>query len=264
MRMLITGAGSGIGRAVALGAVAQGGSDDRAQLVLVDINRAAVEAVAQEVREAGGLAHVAVADLADPAAPGPLVDHAVADLGGLDALVSNAGMVVSRPMTQMTVAEFDLSMAVNARATWLLAIAARDALKLSAGSIVATASASGTHPTPPLAAYCASKAALIMLVKEMALEWAPDGIRCNTVSPGPTATGLTTFQNEDDISRSHLARREALIPLRKVNQPSDVADAILFLAGRASARITGVDLLVDGGISLIPMLASRGGLEPGA
>lgn len=262
MRMLITGAASGIGRAVALGQTARA-SDKPVSLVLVDRDGDRLATVVNEVVALGGSAVPLVADLADPLVPAELVSVALKELGGLDSLVSNAGIVLKSPMESMSVEDFDLTMAVNARATWLLGVAAREALAQSRGTIVATASNSGTHPTPPLMAYCASKAALIMIIREMALEWGPLGIRCNSVSPGPTVTGLTTFQNDDPISRAHRAQRESLVPLRRVSEAEDVANAIIFLAGAESGTITGVDLRIDGGISLIPMLASRGEIPPG-
>lgn len=262
MRMLITGAGSGIGRAVATGAAH--GLGPEARLFLVDLDAERLATVQTEILSTGAACFVLVADLARPDAADVVVSAAVDALGGLDALVSNAGLVAPAPLTEMTVESFDSNMALNARATWLLGRAAHPALRESGGAIVATASISGTYPTPPLGAYSASKAALIMLVKQMALEWGPDGIRCNTVSPGPTLTGLTAgaFGGEEPAQRENRERREQVIPLRKVGRAEEVAEAILFLAGPRASQITGIDVAVDGGVGLILMPASGGGSGP--
>jgi NAD(P)-dependent dehydrogenase (short-subunit alcohol dehydrogenase family) len=262
MRMIITGAGSGIGRAVAIGAARTHGVD--ARLFLVDLDADRLGAVKAELSDLGASASVLATDLALPESPEFVVSTALAALGGLDALVSNAGLVAPAPLTDMTVESFDSSMNLNARATWLLGKAAHGALRDSGGAIVATASISGTYPTPPLGAYSASKAALIMLIKQMALEWGPDGIRCNTVSPGPTLTGLTAgaFGGDEPAQRENRERREQVIPLRKVGRAEEVAEAILFLASPRASQITGIDVAVDGGVGLILMPASGGGSGP--
>ncbi len=261
MKMLITGAGSGIGRAVALGAASQATPADPAQLLLVDQNAAGLDAVASEVAGLGGSASVAVADLSDPDVPASLAARAAETLGGLDALISNAGLARAGLLTELTIDDYELVMNVDARVTWLLGKAMHPLLKASRGSIVATASVSGTHATPPMGSYSAAKAAVMMLIKQMALEWGPDGIRANTVSPGPTVTGLTynAFGGDTAEQRANRERRESMIPLRKLGRAEEVAAAILFLAGPASSQITGVDLVVDGGLSLTLMPNSGSG-----
>lgn len=260
MRMLITGAASGIGRAVALMAAEAHSSD--CHLVLVDRQEPALAAVAEEARAAGATVWSATADLADPAACAGAVRVAETRLGGLDALVSNAGYARSAPLRELETEEFDRSFAVNTRAVWLLGKAAYPMLAESHGAIVATASMSARHPTPPLGAYSASKAALVMLVQQLALEWGPSGIRCNVVSPGPTATGMTAgiFADvQDDAQRRNREQREAHIPLRRVGEPADVAAAILYLVGPSARQVTGIELTVDGGLSIGLMPAVGGG-----
>ncbi|CAB4967500.1 MAG: SDR family oxidoreductase [Actinobacteria bacterium] len=264
MKMLITGSGSGIGRAVALGAAREATLEDPALLLLVDRDVDSVAQVADEVDALGGRAVVVEYDLLLADGPAHAVSVARAEFGGLDALISNAGMVAPAPLTEMSVESFDATMALNARVTWQLGREAHDLLSASRGSIVATASISGTFPTPPLGAYSASKAALMMLIRQMALEWGPDGIRCNSVSPGPTITGLTmnAFGGGSPEQQENRRRRESMIPLRKVGSADEVANAILFLAGPRASQITGIDLAVDGGIGLILMPASGGGTGP--
>jgi NAD(P)-dependent dehydrogenase (short-subunit alcohol dehydrogenase family) len=256
-RFVVTGAASGIGRSVALLAAERGGA-----LCLVDRDTRALDELADRLRGEGRSVATVPADLADPDAPAKVIAEAVSALGGIDALVSNAGVPVVAPLAELTVDAFDLSVAVNARSTWLLGREAHPYLKASGGAIVATASITATQPTPPLGAYAAAKAALLMLVKHMALEWGPDGIRCNSVSPGPTVTGMTQgiFNDmTDPQQRAMRAGREAHVPLRKLGDAEEVASAIMFLAGEEASQITGIDLLVDGGLSLSLMPAAGGG-----
>jgi NAD(P)-dependent dehydrogenase (short-subunit alcohol dehydrogenase family) len=124
-----------------------------------------------------------------------------------------------------------------------------------------TTSISGHFPTPRAGAYSTSKAALLMLVKQLALEWGPDGIRVNCVSPGPVDTAMTfrSFGDPDDpLARERRQYRESLAPLRKLGQPQEVAEAVVFLAGPGASHIAGAELTVDGGASLATMPGSHG------
>lgn len=261
MRYLITGAGSGIGRSVAVLAAQRATPQETVSVALLDRDEAALKSVANDVEALGAKSLSLVVDLADPEAPGRAVETAVSDFGGLDAVVSNAGVLFPGRVEEIDLDTFDRTFAINTRVTWLLAKAAFPALKQSRGSIVATASISATHPTPPIGMYSASKAALVMVIKQLALEWGQHGIRANTVSPGPTDTSLTRNSfgagASDDAERNR-AYREALIPLGKIGKPEEVAEAILFLAGPRASQITGVDLAVDGGVSLSVMPLTGG------
>jgi len=247
MRCLITGAASGIGLAIA--ELAASAEDNT--LVLVDRDPT-VHTVAEKLRSSTAI----VADLENPQGATDVADAATKALGGLDVIFSNAGVMANGPLEELTLAAFDRTFAVNTRATWLIAKAAFLELKRSRGSIVATASISGTHPTPPAGAYSASKAALKMLIEQLALEWGRYGIRANCVSPGPTDTALTYNSfgaGSAGEAAGNRAYREALVPLRRIGKPEDVAAAALFLADPAAQQITGVDLKVDGGLSLAVM-----------
>jgi NAD(P)-dependent dehydrogenase (short-subunit alcohol dehydrogenase family) len=255
MKVIVTGAASGIGRATALrlarDAVSRGGTP--AQILLVDIAKEKLEEVALLLRADNAQAEPYVADLTDAAIAARIIEAARHAFGGLDALVSNAGIIQRSSLLDLSVADYERSFAVNTRATWLLAKAAHPLLAASKGSIVATASISGHEPTPPLGAYSASKAALIMLVRQMAVEWGPDGIRCNTVSPGSTHTAMTDARYSDPVQREAAAQRN---PLRLVGLPENQAAAIAFLLSPDAAYITGIDLLVDGGLATMLMPAS--------
>jgi NAD(P)-dependent dehydrogenase (short-subunit alcohol dehydrogenase family) len=220
---------------------------------LVDISKGGLAEAASLLRAEGALADIYVGDLCDPSVAAAVVDAADRAFGGLDALISNAGAIMRSSLLELSTADYERSFALNTRATWLLAKAAHPLLALSRGCVVATASISAHEPTPPLGAYSASKAALIMLVRQMALEWGPAGIRCNTVSPGSTHTGMTDARYADPAQRMAAAQRN---PLRTVGSPENQAAAIAFLVGPDAAYITGIDLLVDGGLCTMLMPAS--------
>jgi glucose 1-dehydrogenase len=248
MRVLVTGAASGIGRAtclrVARDAQARG---TKARVAAVDMAGAAgLEKVVEELRALGAEALPLHGDMGTVDAPARVVASAVERFGGLDGLVSNAGVNRPGPLTQYSVADWDFLFAVNTRATWLLAKAAHAALKAAGGAIVATGSMSGSNPHANLGAYGPSKAAVIMLVQVLAQEFGRDGIRVNAVSPGMVRTGMTAAVYAD---AGLTAERDALVPLGRVATPEDMADVIAFLLGPDARYVNGHDLVVDGGVS---------------
>jgi glucose 1-dehydrogenase len=254
MRAIVTGAAGGIGRAIALKLTRDAAARGGAHLLLADRQAEPLAAVAEEVRELGGKALVMVGDLADPRFPAEL-GQAARQLGGLDAVASNAGISLQGPLLDYTVAQWDLSFAVHVRAPWLLAQACHAALKDSGGAFIITASVSAEHATPPGGAYSSSKAAALMLARQLAVEWGPDGIRVNTVSPGMTLTPMT---HAAYTQAGVMAQREARIPLRRIGQPEDIANAVAFLAGPDAHYITGADLVVDGGLTRTLMAYNPG------
>jgi NAD(P)-dependent dehydrogenase (short-subunit alcohol dehydrogenase family) len=153
---------------------------------LCDRNAQALDDTAMLARSLGAEVVTRTGDMTTVETPASLVEAASTSFGGLDAIVSNAGMLRGALLKDLTVEDYEGQFAIHTRPTWLLGKAAYQLLARSGGSIVATASISAEHPTPPLGAYSASKAALVRLVEQMAIEWGPDGIRCNCVSPGPT------------------------------------------------------------------------------
>lgn len=257
MRFVITGAASGIGRACAeLLAIGRGIAGEH-RLLLVDRDADNLRTVTEAI---GNQAAAAVVDLSDVDCGDKIVAAAVAHMGGIDAVISNAGIIATGALATLDVAAFDRMYAINTRAAWLLAKAAYPYLKESRGAFIATASMSATQPTPALGFYSSSKAALLMLVRQLSVEWGPDGIRCNSVSPGPTYTPMTATGYDNPAMRD---QREANIPLRKLGKAEDVANVILFLAGPDAGHVSGIDVLVDGGMSNMLMPASGGGTGQG-
>ncbi|MBI2202633.1 MAG: SDR family oxidoreductase [Candidatus Rokubacteria bacterium] len=245
MRVLVTGAASGIGRATCLRIAREHGS--AATIAAVDLAAApGLDAVVEDVKKLGAEALSLRADMASAVDPGRAVGEAVARFGGLDGVVSNAG--VNRPgaLVEYAVEDWDRMFAVNTRATWLLAKAAHPALTASRGAIVAVGSMSGSHAHANLGAYGPSKAAVIMLVRVLAQEFGRAGIRVNSVSPGMVRTGMTEKVYQDTAIA---AARDALVPIGRVAMPDDIADAIAFLLGHDARYVNGHDLVVDGGVA---------------
>lgn len=253
MRVIVTGAASGIGRAVAEGLAAGNVIAGSHQLLLTDRDEAGLKLVADAI---GPNAAICVADLSDPGCGDMIVAAAIAHMNGIDAVVSNAGIISGGALVDQDIANFDRAYAINTRATWLLGKAAHPHLAASKGAFVATASMSASQPTPGLGFYSSSKAALLMLIRQMSLEWGPDGIRSNCVSPGPTYTPMTQAGYDDPARR---AQRESMIPLHKLGMAEDVANMILFLISPLAGHINGIDILVDGGMSNNLMPATGGG-----
>ncbi len=262
MRAVVTGAASGIGRAVAQRLAAQAAARaEPCALLLVDIDEQGAGALSAELAQAAqadghALSAIPLAvDLTAADAGTTVAAAAHEQLGGLDALISNAGIVSACPLLELSVDQWERTFAVNTRATWLLAQAAYPLLRDSRGTLVATASIAAREPAPPMGAYAPSKAALVMLVRQLAHEWGPDGIRCSCVSPGTTHTAMTDGTYGDAARK---AERASHIPLRRIGDPEDLAAAIAFLASTDARYVTGIDLLVDGGLGTSLLPAVRG------
>jgi len=258
MRIVVTGAASGIGRSVVEKLVAGDPLPGPHRLLLVDRD---AEGLASTAALAPGSATLTV-DLARPDCGDLIAESCRRQLGQVDGLVSNAGIILSRSLAEMSAEEFDRMFAINTRATWLVGRSLYPLMvEAGGGSIVATGSMAASQPIPALGGYSASKTALLMIARELANAWGRDGIRVNTVSPGPTLTGMTRTGYADEHRRR---QREAAIPTGRLGEAEDVAEAILFLLGPRARQISGIDLLVDGGMCTTLMSATGGGSgQPG-
>ncbi len=191
-------------------------------------------------------------DLGDAFA-GEALSRLVGTLPRLDALVNNAGLQVVSRLAEMSLEDWERTMAVNLRAAFLTTRAAHRALQSSRGAVVNVSSVHAVHTSSGLVAYAASKGGLVAFSRALALEWAADGIRVNAVLPGAVDTpmlraGLGRWAAaDDDEALATLGRRT---PLGRVGRPTEIAEAIVFLAdGERSSFITGQSIVVDGGVS---------------
>jgi glucose 1-dehydrogenase len=203
----------------------------------------------EDLQRRGVEANAITGDLTDPVFARDLASEAVSWCDGLDVAVANAGMAEAVPLTSAGLEHWEKLFAVHTRAPWLIAQGVFESLRQSGGSFIATASTSGMAPHAGLGAYSSAKAALIMMCQTLALEWGPEGVRVNAVSPGAISTPISAKTHADpDTITANAARRAKVIPLRRLGAPEDVAAAVSFLAGPDGAYVTGEHLVVDGGL----------------
>lgn len=237
---IVTGAGSGFGEGIARRYAEEG-----ARVVVADINDAGGERVAAAIRGAGGEAVYSRADVSRADAVQALVDATVERFGGLDIVVNNAGITHRNgPMLDVDEATFDRIYAVNVKSLYHMAQAAVPVFRQRGGGcFVNIASTAGVRPRPGLTWYNGSKGAAIVLGKSMAVELAPDQIRVNTINPVMGETGLI----DDFLGDNTREKIVSTIPLGRLSQPLDIANAALFLASDEAGFVTGACLEVDGG-----------------
>ncbi len=207
-----------------------------------------IQALAEEINAAGGRAVALSLDVADAAAIGPTLDRALAELGGLDILVNNAGVGGEGLALDLSIEEFDRTFAVNVRGTYF---AAREAARrmIAAGvegRILNIASIASHTVLPGLSAYCGSKAAVAMLTRSLAREWARRGIAVNAICPGYIETDINASWWPTEGGQKQLKG----FPRRRLMDASDLDEAVLMMVGPAGSAITGSILTVDDGQSL--------------
>lgn len=256
-RALVTGAGRGIGRAIALRLAQEGTA-----VAVNDRDAEPAERVASELRAMGADAVALPADVVDPGPVEAMVAAAVARLGGLDIVVNNAGVVRDRALHNMTDADWDLVLDVVTRGAFNVCRAAAPALRGPTSEVsghhrkvVNVSSVSGVYGRELSANYCTAKAGLIGLTKAMAREWAPRRVNVNAVAPGYIAgTRLTAPEDgEGHAGMDAEFRRQvvAQIPLGREGTPEDVAAVVAFLASAESDYITGQVVEVHGGLEIL-------------
>jgi NAD(P)-dependent dehydrogenase (short-subunit alcohol dehydrogenase family) len=241
---LITGAASGIGRATALLFALEG-----AELVLADVNADAGQSIADEITRSGGRAFFEPADVTRAADGQRLVERAIREFGRIDILFNNAGIIRRATVLDLSEDDWDRVMAVNVKSIYLLS---REVIphmqKAGGGTIINTASGWGLTGGAKAAVYCASKGAVVLLTKAMAIDHGAQKIRVNCICPGDTDTAMLREEakqlGEEGIS---FLAEAANRPLGRVGTPEEIAQAVLYLASDASSFVTGTALVVDGG-----------------
>ncbi|MHB8621021.1 MAG: SDR family NAD(P)-dependent oxidoreductase [Chloroflexota bacterium] len=241
-RALVTGGGRGLGLAIAC-ALGQAG----AAVAIAGRNRETLETGLIELQRRGCNAIALEGDvsLAEPAQR--LVREAAARLDGLDILVNNAGLGARSAPEDLTEQQFDAIFATNVKSVYFASCEAMGIMRGKGGAIVNLSSVLGRVADIELAAYCASKAAVIDLTEVLAVAWGALGIRVNAVAPGYTDSPMNAHRKADP------AKAEAIVgstPLARWGRPADVADAVLFLASDAASFLTGQTVYCDGGFSL--------------
>jgi len=241
---LITGGASGIGRATALLFAREGAS-----ISIADIDQNNGRAVAQSICERGGRAVYIPCDVTKADHCEETIKQTVRQLGDLNILVNNAGIIRRASVTETEEEAWDRVMAVNVKSVFLLSKYAIPHMAEGGGGVVINiASGWGLAGGPRAAAYCASKGAVILLTKAMAIDHGKDNIRVNCVCPGDTDTALLHEEARQlGESIEPFRERAALRPLKRIGQPEEIAHAALYLASEASSFVTGTSLVVDGG-----------------
>src|SRR5579863_1450621 len=241
---LITGSAGGIGRATAALFASEG-----AGVVIVDMNQEAGQEVAREISSAGGRAIFEQADVTSPVDCRRVVERTVREFGNIHILFNNAGIIRRASVIEITEAQWDEVMAVNVKSIFLMC---REVIPImvraQAGSIINTASGWGLAGGARAAAYCASKGAVVLMTKAMAIDHGRQNIRVNCICPGDTDTAMLRSEarqlgEKEDRFLSESANR----PLGRVGKPEEIARAALYLASDAASFVTGTALVVDGG-----------------
>lgn len=250
---LVTGAGSGIGRASAVRLAAAG-----ARVALLGRTPDEIEKVAAAIEETGGQALVLVGDISKESSINQAVSHIRRKWGRLDIVVANAGINgLWAPLEEITAKDWDLTLGINLRGTFLTVRAAAPLLKKQGGSVIVVSSVNGTRmfSNTGASAYATSKAGQLAFARMVALEFAPHRVRVNTICPGAIDT-----QIDDNTQRKHLRRirtpvtfPKGEIPLTqgKPGSSEQVADLVAFLASDAASHITGAEVFIDGAQSLL-------------
>ena len=238
---IVTGAGSGIGRATAERLALEG-----ARVVCADVNQTGAEETAETIRGASGEARAVRCDVSDPASVTALVDGAVKAWGKLDIVANVAGIGGFKRTTDVSLEDWNRMIGINLTGPFLVCQAALPHILETKGAIINTGSVAGLKSHPYSAAYCASKGGVVLLTKALAAEYGRKGIRINCVCPGGIETPMIgAFQLPEGVNPAVLQR---LMPLGRFGQAHEVAGTIAFLASDDAAYINGAAIVVDGGM----------------
>jgi NAD(P)-dependent dehydrogenase (short-subunit alcohol dehydrogenase family) len=237
----VTGASRGIGRAIALALAANG-----ADVALAARSEADLASVGAEIEGMGRRALVCTGDLTDPDVVAGGVDRTIAELGGLDVVVNNAGRLGHvGPLVDLREEGWEKILRLDLTAAYLVCKAAGPhLLGQGRGSVVNVASTAGVRGAPGISAYAAAKGGLIQLTRSLAKEWATSGVRCNAISPGFVYTDMTATSGPDFV-----AATLPFIPMGRWAQPEEISGPAVFLASDAASYVTGANFVVDGGMT---------------
>src|SRR5215212_4260859 len=256
--VLVTGGSSGIGQAIAVRFAEYGANvaiNYLKQPEEAQETEQQVHACVHKVRQEGVQDVLVGGDVSDEADVVRMVGEAAEALGGIDVLVNNAGIQISRPSAELSSADFDRVIAVNLRGSFLCA---REAIRHflaeeKAGSIVNVSSVHQLIPKPSYLGYSASKGGMQNLTRTLALEYAPNGIRVNGIGPGATVTPINRAWIDDPVKRKQV---ESHIPMARAGTADEMGGVACFLASDYAAYITGQTIFVDGGLTLFPSFAT--------
>ena len=243
---IVTGTGSGIGRAIAQRLTEEGG-----RVLCVDIDETAVNVTVSEIRAAGGTAQAAVADIADPAQVAGFVSSCISLWGRVDVLVNNAGVNLPGVFHEVTDEVIDRTLNVNVKGAMYASRAViPQMLEQGGGSIVNISSVNGLVSEPFLTVYSASKGAVVMLTKGIALDYAKRGIRCNCICPGWVDTPINHAHAAlmGGLERVY-ANIDSFQPIGRPGEPREIAHLALFLASDEASFLTGSIITADGGMT---------------
>ena len=243
-KAIVTGAGGGIGSAICIDFAKEG-----AAVICLDINKKTANQTVEKIKELGGKAIAMVADVSEESAAIEAVKLAVDSFGGLNVLVNNAIMDIDHaPLTEIDAEDWRRVMDVNFNSSFLFSKHAIPEMeKDGGGSIILIASQLGRVARPGRPWYCGAKAGLINMARAIALDHAKQGIRCNTISPGPIETGRYV-RNYDNVEH---ARQNNFTLFDRLGRPDEISPGAVFLASDESSFMTGSDLLIDGGFTAV-------------
>jgi NAD(P)-dependent dehydrogenase (short-subunit alcohol dehydrogenase family) len=240
---IVTGATSGIGRAVAVKFALAG-----ARVAAVGRNRENLDALQNEIEQTGGIVKTIRADVTDESDAQKIVETTVENFGQIDILINAAGIIGNGTIENTALSDWDEMMNVNLRSVFALMQRTIPFLEKTKGNIVNVSSVAGLRSFPGVLAYCVSKAGIDQLTRCASLELAPKQIRVNAVNPGVVVTELhkRSGMNEENYA-AFLEKSKQTHPLGRAGSPDEVADLILFLASEKAGWITGVTYSIDGG-----------------